>query len=212
MIYDKDIREPLFLFLEEKMGKVRFLEEKRTGSAIADVMMILPGMICGIEIKSDADSYTRLAGQVKNYDKVYDRNYIVAGTKHAQHVREHVPEYWGVITVEKGEDGELDFYVLREPADNPNAEMREKTAFLWRPELAHIQELNLMPKYKEKSKLFVREKILEYVPHDILQKQICDELFERDYDLLIRKIDSFRAEQGRPKRRKKKKRKAVKHK
>ncbi len=212
MIYDKDIREPLFLFLEEKMGKVRFLEEKRTGSAIADVMMILPGMICGIEIKSDADSYTRLAGQVKNYDKVYDRNYIVAGTKQAQHVREHVPEYWGVITVEKGEDGELDFYVLREPADNPNAEMREKIAFLWRPELAHIQELNLMPKYKEKSKLFVREKILEYVPHDILQKQICDELFERDYDLLIRKIDSFRAEQGRPKRRKTRKRKAVKHK
>jgi hypothetical protein len=212
MIYDKDIREPLFLFLEEKMGKVRFLEEKRTGSAIADVVMILPGMICGIEIKSDADSYTRLAGQVKNYDKVYDRNYIVAGTKHAQHVREHVPEYWGVITVEKGEDGELDFYVLREPADNPSAQMREKIAFLWRPELAHIQELNLMPKYKEKSKLFVREKILEYVPHDILQKQICDELFERDYDLLIRKIDSFRAEQGRPKRRKTRKRKAVKHK
>ena len=132
MIYDKDIREPLFLFLEEKMGKVRFLEEKRTGSAIADVMMILPGMICGIEIKSDADSYTRLAGQVKNYDKVYDRNYIVAGTKHAQHVREHVPEYWGVITVEKGEDGELDFYVLREPADNPNAEMREKIAAYYR--------------------------------------------------------------------------------
>ena len=29
MIYDKDIREPLFDFLEDSFGKVRILEEKR---------------------------------------------------------------------------------------------------------------------------------------------------------------------------------------
>ena len=27
MLYDKDIREPLFDFLEEMYGKIRFLEE-----------------------------------------------------------------------------------------------------------------------------------------------------------------------------------------
>ncbi len=35
IFYDKDIREPLFDFLEDSFGKVRILEEKRTGSARA---------------------------------------------------------------------------------------------------------------------------------------------------------------------------------
>ena len=36
------------------------LEEKRTGSARADVVMITPDFLYGIEIKSDADTYARL--------------------------------------------------------------------------------------------------------------------------------------------------------
>ena len=31
MLLDKDIREPLFEFLEERYGKVRILEEKPSG-------------------------------------------------------------------------------------------------------------------------------------------------------------------------------------
>ena len=40
VLHDKDIREPLFDFLEETYGKVRILEEKTTGRARADVVMI----------------------------------------------------------------------------------------------------------------------------------------------------------------------------
>ena len=82
-LYDRDIREPLFDFLEEIYGKVRILEEKRTGSARADVVMITPKLLYGIEIKSDADTYARLAKQVKNYDWYYDRNIVVVGSTHA---------------------------------------------------------------------------------------------------------------------------------
>ena len=39
-LHDKDIREPLFDFLEETYGKIRILEEKTTGRARADVVMI----------------------------------------------------------------------------------------------------------------------------------------------------------------------------
>ena len=59
MLYDKDIREPLFGFLEETYGKARILEEKRTGAARAGVVMITPEILYGIEIKSDADTYAR---------------------------------------------------------------------------------------------------------------------------------------------------------
>ena len=60
-LYDRNIREPLFEFLEETYGKIRILEEKRTGSARADVVMITPKLLYGIEIKSDADTYARLS-------------------------------------------------------------------------------------------------------------------------------------------------------
>ena len=41
MLYDKDIREPLFDYLEEYYGKIRILEEKRTGRSRADIVMVL---------------------------------------------------------------------------------------------------------------------------------------------------------------------------
>lgn len=44
MLYDKDIREPLFDFLEERYGKVRIIGEKRVGRSRAEFMMIRPGL------------------------------------------------------------------------------------------------------------------------------------------------------------------------
>ncbi|MCR4892975.1 MAG: sce7726 family protein [Lachnospiraceae bacterium] len=195
-LYDKDIREPLFEFLEDTRGKVRILEEKRTGSARADVVMITPGLLYGIEIKSDADSYTRLERQVKYYDWYYDRNIIVVGSSHAAHVREHVPDWWGVITVELDEQGKVDFYVLREADDNPKVKEKRKITILWRRELNRLLAKNGLPKYKEKSKLFVQDKLLEKVPSDVLWPQAYEELFERDYNTIGQEIEEFRRNRG----------------
>ncbi len=194
ILYDKDIREPLFFFLEETYGKVRILEEKRTGSARADVVMITPQFLYGIEIKSDADSYTRLKKQVKNYDWYYDRNIIVVGSTHAAHVREHVPDTWGIISVELDEKGRVDFYVIREAMDNPKVKDKRKITILWRTELNRLLEKNKLPKYLRKSKQFVQEKLIEKVPGDILWPQAYDELFERDYNTIEQEIENFRRE------------------
>ncbi|MCI9074603.1 MAG: sce7726 family protein [Dorea sp.] len=180
MLYDKDIREPLFDYMEERYGKVRIIEEKQIGRSRADIVMVLPGGIAGIEIKSDADTYARLNRQVKDYDLYFDRNYVVIGSTHALHAAEHVPGYWGIISVEWLDD-KVDFYMAREAADNPKMDMRRKIQILWRPELAHIQEMYGMPKYAGKSKEFVRNKIVDRIPEELLQKQISEELFERDY-------------------------------
>ncbi|MGR5690194.1 hypothetical protein ACP5WN_09750 [Enterocloster clostridioformis] len=101
MLRDKDIREPLFDFLEEMCGKIRILEEKQIGKSRADIVMVLP-------------------------------------------------------------------------------------------ELAHIQELNEMPKYKEKSKQFVIDKIAERIPEDTLSKQISNALFEWDYNEIEHVIQEFK--------------------
>lgn len=190
-LYDKDIREPLFDFLEEYYGKIRIIEEKQIGRSRADIMMVLPNGVAGIEIKSDADTYVRLKRQVRDYDRYFDCNYVVAGGSHGLHVSEHVPEWWGIITVEWAENG-VDFYLLREAKANPKVDLGQKLALLWRPELAHIQEINGLAKYKQKSKAFVMEKLLEKVPKAALNEQISQELFERDYTEIGNTIRKFK--------------------
>ena len=183
MLYDKDIREPLFRHFEERYSKVRIMEEQKIMSCRADAIIVLPDKLVGIEIKSDADNYSRLARQIKEYDRVCDLNYVVVGSTHANHILSHVPEWWGVLSVELLET-ETDFYLIREPQSNPKVELEAKLKLLWRSELAHIQKLSGMPKYTGKSKDFIRQKILAKIPKSILQKQISEELFERDYTLV----------------------------
>lgn len=232
MLLDKDIREPLFDFLEERYGKVRILEEKTVGNSRADVVMVIPDKIVGIEIKSDADTYTRLESQVADYDLYFDQNIVVVGSTHAGHVAEHVPDYWGIISVEEYDIGiksdtggkpdaeglkegvsdklthKIDFYVVREMQPNPKADLLRTIRVLWRPELAHIQETYSLPMYKGKSKDFVRTLIVDRLPAEIVHHEISEILFERDYAAMIEQIQEFRkaqaAKRGKTVRRKKK--------
>ena len=148
-------------------------KEKQTGRARADVVMVTENAIHGIEIKSDADSYARLAGQVKWYDTYYDFNTVVIGVSHVLHIEEHVPEWWGIITVEEIENG-TDFYVVRKPKPNPKQDP-----------------------YREKSKEFVAARILDVVPPEKLAVQISDVLFERDYTTIAETLQQYRMEHGR---------------
>lgn len=196
MLKDQDIREPLFDFFDEKFGKVRIIEEKQIAKSRADVMLVLEEKLIGVEIKSDADTYARLARQVKDYNKFFDYNYVVVGSSHSKHIEEHVPEYWGIIEAISKEES-VEFNVLREPEINKRAQrtykMKRKLSILWRPELSHIQEINGMPKYKQRGKDFVITKIMEKVPWDLLHKQISEELFQRDYNTINQVIQDWKS-------------------
>lgn len=196
MLKDQDIREPLFDFFDEKFGKVRIIEEKQIAKSRADVMLVLEEKLIGVEIKSDADTYARLARQVKDYNKFFDYNYVVVGSSHSKHIEEHVPEYWGIIEAISKEES-VGFNVLREPEINKRAQrtykMKRKLSILWRPELSHIQEINGMPKYKQRSKDFVITKIMEKVQWDLLHRQISEELFQRDYNTISEAIKEWRS-------------------
>ena len=191
ILHDRDIREPLFDYLEQVFGKVRILEEKTMGKSRADVVMVLDGALAGVEIKSDADSYVRLARQVKDYDRYYDYNYVAIGTTHAHHIEEHVPDHWGIITVEYADapsanrspdrGAGLDFYLLRRAKRCPKRDMKRKLTILWREELAHILAANHLPKYSGKSKAYIRTVLTDRVPEALLDEQISEELFEREY-------------------------------
>ncbi len=183
ILRDRDIREPLFEYLEENYGKVRILEEKVIGRVRADIVMVTPEYLYGIEIKSDADNYSRLEKQVRYYNWYYDRNMIVIGSRHAQHVKEHVPEWWGILSVELDENGQTDFYEIRKCGVNPRVKDHRKIQILWRNELTNLMVLNKLPKYRNKSKDFVQKKLLDQVPPEKLWPQAYEELFERDYSI-----------------------------
>jgi len=183
VLYDKDIRPALFNFLDSLYEINRIIEEKEMGHSRADAVLVTFKSVYGIEIKSDQDTYARLDRQIKDYDRYFFKNYVVVGTRHAAHITEHVPDYWGIITVEI-EAGKEDFYLLRKPLRNPNFDISETLTLLWKTELIHILARNNFPLYKEKSKEYIRKRLLAYIPAEKLLKEVCIELMERDYTLV----------------------------
>ncbi len=180
MLHDPQIRELLFDYLDEKYGKVRVFEEKTIKNSRADIIAVIDGKILGMEIKSDFDSYARLAAQVKNYDKYCDMNYAVVGRTHKDGVAAHIPPYWGILAVDETET-EPKIYELREAQVNPKSKIENKAAFLWKTEMHDIMAKHKLPRYVGKSRKFIAGKMKEKLPEDVLAKDITDALFERDY-------------------------------
>ena len=176
---DADIRPLLFDFLDERHGKVRTYEELYIGDCRADVYAVLPDRTVGFEIKSDADTYARLAKQTVFYDRYCDYCYAVVGGTHTK-IAEHIPEHWGIITVSET-DGIYALSELREPQKSPKVQTKYKLNLMWKRELSAILKNNGFPKYADKSRKFISDYLLKKLPEEELCIQIYDLLFERDY-------------------------------
>ncbi len=179
---DADIREPLFLYLETRYGKVRIFEEKNIGTSRADVIAITDGELIGLEIKSDGDSYARLKSQIRNYNKYCGKNYLVVGASHRIHAGEHIPDFWGILVVSRDPDTKRPrIEESRAAQPNPGCDIKRQLSLLWRNELANLLRKNRLPKYNGKSKAFICEKLASKLCAETLLRQLTDEIFERDY-------------------------------
>ena len=172
---DKEIREKLFDYLDERYGRVRTIEEKIIKKSRADVLAVIDGAILGFEIKSDSDSYTRLKTQVKDYEIFCDKCYLVAGESHI-HAMEHVPEYWGVLFV-----SDENVIVERDAAPCPKVKLKSQLDILWRNELSSIQEKEGLPKLQNKKRSEIYTRLIETAGEDKIRLDMTEELFERDY-------------------------------
>lgn len=182
VLFDEDIRLLLFDYLDLRYPKVRTFEEKIMGRSRSDIVVLLPDAIVGIEIKSDADTYTRLTTQVKDYDRYFDMNYIAVGGSHLKHVAEHIPPHWGILHVDQTEEEPI-VREVREAKPNPKAKLKTQFVFLWRREISALLAQNKLPAYKGKSRKFSENVLLEKVDEKKLKLQMCDMLFERDYSI-----------------------------
>ncbi len=175
---ETDMKEDFFWYLDMRHEKIRVMEEVVIGKSRADVVAVLPDSITGYELKSNGDTYSRLPVQTKFYDKYFDRNYIVVGETHMKRAHEYVPPYWGVICIPNVGN---DIKVLREAKANPKVKLRWQLSLLWRSELMNIRLRHGLHKYADKSKLFVIKYMIENMDSDTLRRELCNELFERDY-------------------------------
>ena len=85
---------------------------------------------------------------------------------------------------------------MREPSENSKLKLENKLKVLWRPELFELQKKYEMPKYKDKSKDFVIEKIAERFSDPESRQQlnadISSILFERDYTCVEETLKEYR--------------------
>lgn len=62
-----------------------------------DILQFQNGLICGYEIKSDADDLKRLPNQVASYPYLTDLNYLVVGDVLYDQAIKLLPDNWGIM-------------------------------------------------------------------------------------------------------------------
>lgn len=174
---EKGIRKILTSYLRANNPKIRIFKEKSIGGSICDLMAVTD-IISGYEIKSDLDNYSRLGSQVINYNKFFNKNYIVVGEIHESSIIERIPAYWGIIVIKS------DSVVISRPAtNNPSLQIKRQLSILWKLELNNLLTYFNLPLYALKPKDFLIDRLWENVPAEMLSERTAYELMNRDYSV-----------------------------
>ncbi|MEK4173453.1 sce7726 family protein [Lysinibacillus sp. FSL L8-0312] len=108
-----------------------------SGKARADVVAV-NGHVIAYEIKSDYDSLKRLETQILEYDLNFEMNYIVTGKKLLQEAEQIIPNYWGIILIEKNSNGKLKISFERRAKLNPYLSFENFVALLTAEEVKKV--------------------------------------------------------------------------
>jgi hypothetical protein len=144
----------------------------RHGYSRIDVVVV-NGSLHGFEIKSDRDTFRRLARQAETYNRVLDFVTLVTGQRHADHALGTVPEWWG-IQLAQGELHEgIHLVEVRKPSQNPAPDKLAIAKLLWREEaLAFLEELGAADGFRYKPRRLVYSRLAEIVELDALRAHV----------------------------------------
>lgn len=108
------------------------------GSVRVDVAVINHSLH-GYELKTnERASLDELYGQVPAFSSVLDKVTVVARVEHLPEIAPEVPGWWELLEVSAGEDGQIDFRVVREGGRNNGLDPYAVAQLLWRDEAVKI--------------------------------------------------------------------------
>lgn len=114
------------------------------GKNRADIAVI-NGSLIGYEIKSNNDSLLRLKQQVQAYNSIFNKNYIIIGTRYKKIIYRYIPDWWGIIISEKSKRHAINFCLIRKAYKNKYIKPISVARLLWRSEAIEILEQNRVP-------------------------------------------------------------------
>ena len=117
-VYKNAIATKLYLGGHHSLQHSLFTDELRSGNSRADVV-ILNGTSTVYEVKSAYDSFDRLASQLADYRKVFDRIVVVTTEERAELVIDRFDDLIGVMSLDA--EGEL-AVVKKAPSNKANTD------------------------------------------------------------------------------------------
>ncbi len=141
-MYDAQIREALLKYIPHDLlprEQITLVEELGIcrGDSRVDIAAFTEKAFYGFEIKGSKDRVERLYTQVKNYNEVFDYNYLVTSEVHLGEAKSIIPNWWGIIVATEGNKGvQLD--MLREGSANSTVNLLEISRLFWKDEAIEL--------------------------------------------------------------------------
>jgi hypothetical protein len=125
-VYKNEIANQLLLKFHSD-NSATLLKEVNSNSCIADIV-IINGKTVAYEIKTELDSFNRLANQIEKYQSLYDLLYVVTHSKAVKTLRERLDKNIGILVL----DNNGIIKEEREASDNYNIFDPSKAVFTLR--------------------------------------------------------------------------------
>ena len=182
-MHDRDVRNAILEMLDrEHSGDIhtRIVEEMGIWSGTVRIdVAVINGEITGFELKSDRDTLDRLPAQANVYSRVFDRVYLVAGTRHLEKARQLVPKWWGIIAATGTTDG-VRLLQTRTAKKNPGPDPYLRAQLLWKDEaLSVLENYGLLKGYKSKPIRIVHERLAKELTFEDLSFCVREALKQR---------------------------------
>ena len=131
---------------------------------------VLSSSIHGFEIKSSRDTLRRLPNQLTAYTAALEKLTLVVAPNHLESVQLLLPDWCGLMVVEKGIRGGLKIRSIRKPSRNPKIDIFRMAHLLWKNEamiLLNKYGIQRIPNRATRTQLY--RTISEYVSVSVLR-------------------------------------------
>jgi hypothetical protein len=99
---------------------------------------VINGCVHGYEIKSSLDTLDRLPSQLAFYRRCLGRLTLVCASTHSKRALTLLPDWCGLVEVEKGPRGAIHLTTTRRSRANPELDAVQLAHLLWRGEAADL--------------------------------------------------------------------------